>query len=1035
MNADLFEHIFIGDSEMARLMRTHFAGAEAAAGSSMSLGTIAIWSQSFKTTLNILLNSCSPMFAVWGSDRLLFYNDAYCSLLRDQLQDDQPIRVGQPLSHSWNEDWQQMRSDVEQVFATGQPCRREDQPFPGDRPDPIHTYTWSYTPIWHEAGQLEGVFATGCRGVDQSAQSHPTSQDLKATLFRREEQLRLITNAIPALIAYVDKDHYYRFNNQTYETWFGQRPSDLMDRHVREVLGEAAYEAVLPHMKQALSGQRVSFESQIPYRRGGIRYISADYVPHINSQGVVEGYFSLVSDISDRKQTEAALVEQQQRYRYIFEAVSISIWEEDFSAVKAAIAQLKAAGVKDFQQYFSAHPEFVQQMIERVGLRDVNQATLRLFGAQSKAELLGSLRQIFTPEAEAIFVEELLAIATEQPFYAAETVLQTLRGDRFPVWFTIAFPPASEAYDRVLISLADISDRRQAEESVRQSEERYRYLAESIPQLVWTANAEGMLLDVNQRWIDFTGLTLKQAQLAGWQAIIHPDDVAGLNHHWEAAQHNNTHYQAEGRMRRFDGVYRWHLHQAVPLKDDEDEIIKWFGTATDIEEQKQLQQERERLLQREQAARAESETANRIKDEFLAVLSHELRSPLNPILGWSRLLQNGKLDPTRTQQALATIERNAKLQAELIEDLLDVSRILRGKLNLTISPVNLASTIPSAIETVRLAAAAKSIDLLFTRNLEAEAEGQSLKPEIQNSRLTILGDATRLQQIVWNLLSNAVKFTPPNGRVEVKLSSVIRRESSSEDKPSSPHDSEQRTSDPKPMMNYAQITVTDTGKGISPQFLPYVFDYFRQADSATTRQFGGLGLGLAIVRHLVELHGGTIQVNSPGEGMGTTFTIRLPLLKDENGGIKDEGQPFCSLCLNAQPLESIRVLLVEDNTDTRDFVAFTLEQAGAKVASVATAAAALAALKRSPPDILLSDIGLPEMDGYMLMRRIRALPPEQGGQVKAIALTAYAGDFNQQQALAAGFQRHLAKPIEPETLILAVSALTGTLPSRYHQDR
>jgi len=1037
MNADLCEHIFIGDSEMARLIRTHFVGAEASAGSSMSPGAIATWSQSLKTTLNILLNSCSPMFAVWGSDRLLFYNDAYYSLLRDnQLQGNQPIRVGQPLSHSWNDDWQQIQSDVEQVFATGQPFQREDQPSPGDRPDTMHTYTWSYTPIGHETGQLEGVFATGCRGFDQSPQSHPISQDLKATLSRREEQLRLITNVVPALVAYVDKDHYYRFNNQTYEAWFGQRPSDLMDQHVREVLGEAAYEAVLPHMKQALSGQRVSFESQIPYRTGGIRYVSADYVPHINSQGIVEGYFSLVSDISDRKQTEMALVEQEQRYRYIFEVVSISIWEEDFSAVKAAIAQLKATGVKDFRQHFSAHPEFVQQMIERVGLRDVNQATLRLFGAQSKAELLNSLRQIFTPESEAIFIEELLAIATEQPFYAAETVLQTLRGDRFHVWFTIAFPPASEAYDRVLISLMDISERKQAEESMRQSEERYRYLAESIPQMVWTANAEGMLLDVNQRWRDFTGLTLRQAQLAGWQAIIHPDDVAVLNHHWEAAQHNNNCYQAEGRMRRFDGVYRWHLHQAVPLKDDEDEIIKWFGTATDIEEQKQLQQERERLLQLEQAARAESETANRIKDEFLAVLSHELRSPLNPILGWSRLLQNGKLDSTRTQQALAAIERNAKLQAELIEDLLDVSRILRGKLNLTIAPVNLASTIHAAIETVRLAAEAKLIDLQFTIcDLEAEANGHSPKPEVQNSRLAILGDATRLQQIVWNLLSNAVKFTPPNGRVEVKLSSVIRRWSSLEDKPSSTHDSGQRTSDPKQIINYAQITVIDTGKGISPQFLPYVFDYFRQADSATTRQFGGLGLGLAIVRHLVELHGGTIQVDSPGEGRGATFTIRLPLLKDEDGGIKDEGQSFYSLSLNSQPLESIRVLLVEDNTDTRDFVAFSLEQAGAKVTSVATAAAALAALKRSPPDILLSDIGLPEMDGYMLMRQIRALPPEQGGQVKAIALTAYAGDFNQQQALAAGFQRHLAKPIEPETLILAISALTGTLTSRYHQNK
>jgi PAS domain S-box-containing protein len=1117
MNANS-EHIFTGDSEMAALMQAYFASADNAVdGSSESNG--AIESLSFRTALNILLNGCSPMFLVWGSDRLLFYNDAYALLLRAT---DQPILVGQPVSNSWNQNWQQIRSDVEQVFATGQSRRYENQLLLGDRRDKQRYYTWSYSPLWDQAGEIEGVFATGCRVLVEDgspAPGKPTPQDLEEALYRREEQLRLVTNAVPALIAYVDKDHCYQFNNRAYETWFGQRPSDLTHKHIREVLGETAYAKVLPYMEQALSGKRVSFESQIPYQTGGTRYVSADYVPHINSQGIVEGYFSLVSDITDRKQIEMALADQEQRYRYIFEAVSISIWEEDFSEVKAAIAQLKASGVKDFRQYFTDHPEFVQQTIAMVHLRDVNQATLRLFGAQSKAELLNSLHQIFTPEAEAVFVEELLAIADEKPAYAAETVLQTLQGDRFHVWFTIAFPPASEAYDRVLVSLVnisdrvyaeaalresesrfrgvvesnmvgilfwnasghiiagnemavqmlgysqeelqsgqvqwenitpaefheideamqaqllvegvcspfekayirkdgtqvpiliggallpgysdrgvayfiDITDRKQSENALRQSEERYRYLTESIPQLVWTANAEGLLLDINQRWINYTGLSLEQAQIAGWQAVIHPDDVAVLNHYWVAAQQNDTHYQAEGRMRRADGVYRWHLHQAVPLKDAQGNILKWFGTATDIEEQKQLQQEREYLLQREQAARAEAEAANRVKDEFLAVLSHELRSPLNPILGWAKLLQDGKLDVVRTKHALATIERNAKLQAELIEDLLDVSRILRGKLNLTVSPVNLAATIQAAIETVRLAAEAKSIRI--------ESAFASTGP--------IAGDATRLQQIMWNLLSNAVKFTPLGGQVNVKLEPVE-------------HERE------------AQITITDTGKGIDPDFLPYIFDYFRQADSATTRQFGGLGLGLAIVRHLVELHGGTIQAESQGEGSGASFTVRLPLLKYEDGGRKDETDPLLPSSFRPHPLESLRVLLIDDDADTRDFVEFLLEQAGAKVTAVATAAEVLAILKRSPPDILLSDIGLPEMDGYMLMRQIRTLPPEQGGQVMAIALTAYAGDFNQQQAIAAGFQQHLSKPIDPETLVKAIATLTGTLPNRYHQDR
>ena len=393
-------------------------------------------------------------------------------------------------------------------------------------------------------------------------------------------------------------------------------------------------------------------------------------------------------------------------------------------------------------------------------------------------------------------------------------------------------------------------------------------------------------------------------------------------------------------------------------------------------ERDQVEQEREKLLQREQTARKEAETANRIKDEFLAVLSHELRSPLNPILGWSRLLQSGKLDETRTKQALATIERNAKLQSELIEDLLDVSRILQGKLSLTVSPVDLAPTIKAAIETVRLAAEAKSIKLEIR-----------LAPKVG----LISGDSTRLQQVVWNLLSNAVKFTSAGGQLTVHLAQV----------------------------NYqAQIIVSDTGKGISPSFLPYVFDYFRQEDGAITRKFGGLGLGLAIVRHLVELHGGTIRADSPGEGLGATFTVTLPLMPAQPTIDQNPQLPETSL-----DLKGVQVLIVDDDTDTRDYVAFLLEQAGATVMTVVSAREAMKALTQFKPNILLSDIGMPDVNGYMLLRQVRALSPEQGGTIPAIALTAYAGELDQKQALAAGFQQHIAKPVEPDQLVKLIADL------------
>lgn len=393
-------------------------------------------------------------------------------------------------------------------------------------------------------------------------------------------------------------------------------------------------------------------------------------------------------------------------------------------------------------------------------------------------------------------------------------------------------------------------------------------------------------------------------------------------------------------------------------------------------ETSQLRTQLHQQVELEQAARAEAEKANCVKDEFLAVLSHELRSPLTPILGWAGLLQTGKLDEAKTAYALATIERNAKLQAELIEDLLDVSRILQGKLSLKMNSLNLAATMRAAIETVRLTAEAKSIEI--ETNFSAEVGH-------------VLGDATRLQQVIWNLLSNAVKFTPENSRVTVHLERVG---------------------------DQAQITVIDDGKGISADFLPHVFDYFRQADGSTTRQFGGLGLGLAIVQQIVELHSGTVSAESRGEGLGSTFTVRLPLMP-----IQSALKPDPKLSKRSLDLNGVRVLVVDDEADSQEFITFVLKQAGAIVTTTATASEALIALTQSQPDVIVSDIGMPDMDGYKLMQRIRSLSPEQGGNIPAIALTAYAGDFNQQQALAAGFQLHLSKPTELEQLVDAISAL------------
>ncbi|MBG1267059.1 PAS domain S-box protein [Nostoc sp. WHI] len=394
---------------------------------------------------------------------------------------------------------------------------------------------------------------------------------------------------------------------------------------------------------------------------------------------------------------------------------------------------------------------------------------------------------------------------------------------------------------------------------------------------------------------------------------------------------------------------------------------------------------RAQLYEAEKTARAQAETANRIKDEFLAVLSHELRTPLNPILGWAKLLRTRKFDEATKIRALETIERNAQLQTQLIGDLLDVSRILQAKVNLELHAVDLKVAIASALETVRLAAEAKSIEI---------------QTVLSHDIGKVLGDGDRLQQVMWNLLSNAVKFTPTEGRVEVRLEQVGFD---------------------------AQIQVIDTGKGINPEFLPYVFDYFRQADAKTTRVFGGLGLGLAIVRHLVELHGGTVHADSLGEGQGATFTVKLPLLKSSELRTQSTEAETSQPELSTQDslLSGVQILLVDDQADVRDFFSFALEQYGATVAAVESATEALETLAQLKPDILLSDIGMPFMDGYMLLREVRKLAPEEGGQIPAIALTAYAGEIDYNQALAAGFQKHLPKPVEPIDLVTAIVNLIG----------
>jgi PAS domain S-box-containing protein len=527
----------------------------------------------------------------------------------------------------------------------------------------------------------------------------------------------------------------------------------------------------------------------------------------------------------------------------------------------------------------------------------------------------------------------------------------------------------------------------------RKSERRFQKLTDSIPICVWALRSDGTVHYSNRAWFEYSGLTTAATAQANLADLVHPDDFAGALALWQAARDDGQAVDVQCRLRRGrDGAYRWHIGRVVPERDDAGQLVGWVATATDIEDHKRAEEAYASLVVDERQARQEAEAANRAKDEFLATLSHELRTPLNAMIGWTRMLRTRSLPPAKAVKALETIERNAKAQADLIEDILDVSRIITGKLRIEIQAADLRTIIDAAIEAVRPA---------------AEGKGIQLEKIIHEVPARFSADPARMQQVIWNLLSNAIKFTSAGGRVCIDVDQVGTD---------------------------VVIEVKDNGCGIAPEFKPFVFDRFRQLDSTSKRSHGGLGLGLAIVRHLVELHGGTVSVDSEGIGEGATFTVRLPARTaavqahavERSASRPPPAESEVPAEENPLRLDGIKVLLVDDEPDARELLCEVLQHYGAIPIPAVTADEALTLLRAERPDVLLSDIGLPGEDGYSLVSRVRALPPEEGGATPAAALTAYARSEDGRRALSAGFHRHAVKPIQPHALALLVAELVVT---------
>lgn len=566
-----------------------------------------------------------------------------------------------------------------------------------------------------------------------------------------------------------------------------------------------------------------------------------------------------------------------------------------------------------------------------------------------------------------------------------------IRADGAPGWVFSRAVPILDTNGQIaewVGAARDVTDRRQERDKLAHlihTSERERRLYQTIlsntPDFVYVFDLNHRFIYANhalltmwgRTWDEAIGKTCLELGYEPWHAEMHDHEIEQVIATRQAIRGEVPFTGTYGR-RIYDYIF-------VPVLGASGEVEAIAGTTRDVTERKHSEDALREAADHDQAARLQAEATSRMKDEFLAVVSHELRTPLTSILGWSNILQFGAAGPERSRKAVQTIERNARTLTQIIDDLLDVSRIISGKLRLDIKRLNPLLLAQSAVETLRPAAAAKGVDL---------------RPVVSASNLGIIsGDADRLQQILWNLVSNAIKFTPREGLVEVQL----------------------ERSD-----SQVEITVRDSGSGIKPEFLPFVFDRFRQSDASTTRSHGGLGLGLAIVRHLVELHGGTVHAESPGDGKGAIFTVRLPAAAACESRGRDRS-PAAGEALKAieypERLDGIKVLIVDDETDSAEVLKMMLSQCGAQVTAAGSAGDALNAIQDNSFDLIVSDIGMPEMDGYELMKAVR----EQGKTTPAVALTAYARAEDRLRALRAGYQMHVTKPVEYAELITVLSSL------------
>jgi PAS domain S-box-containing protein len=798
----------------------------------------------------------------------------------------------------------------------------------------------------------------------------------QAILAEREQRLRLVFESITDYaILTVDPTGIVTSWNSGAEEIFGYTPEEIIgqDSSVLWVEEDRANAKPENERQRALEAGR-ALDERWHARKGGERFFASGVMrPILDANGGALGFTKVCRDVTAQQQAEQMLAEGRARVAAALESERARL-AEVFRRSPSFLAILDG-------------PNHVFEL--------VNDRYYQLVGHR---DILGKAAREALPEIEGQGFFEILdrVYATGEPFVGKEMPVLVQRHPGQPLeqcYVDLVYMPTRDANGEITGIFAhgnDITDRKLAERSLERQARTFDVLLSAIQDYVFIFDRQLRFIYANKILLELWGLSAEQAIGKTMPELQYPQevevklaaDVRKVFETGEALRSELAYTSPTGASGYFEYIL-------APVRNATGEVESVAGTSRDISGRKRAAEERDQLFESERAARAEAERASRMKDEFLATLSHELRTPLNAILGWATILGSGAT-AAEISEGVEVIERNARAQARIIDDLLDMSRIISGKVRLDVQRVDLASVLEAAIGTVRPA---------------ADAKGVRLQAVLDPLALPVSGDPSRLQQVFWNLLTNAVKFTPRGGRVQVLLERVD---------------------------SHLEASVIDTGEGIAPEFLPHVFDRFRQADASTTRPHGGLGLGLAIVKQLVELHGGEVIAKSGGVGRGSTFTVVLPLsvLHSEAAELPERRHPRGADrvpldAVSSFDLSGVNILVVDDEPDARALIARLLTSRNAAVRAAASASEALEMLQQEQPHVLISDIGMPMEDGYSLIRRIRALGAERGGNVPALALTAYARAEDRMKAVLSGFQMHVAKPVEPAELLAMVASLAG----------